>query len=53
MSTLQAVPVEPVRLRESEVKHGNEESLSRRHKKASKELDALLKIRMGKSRKAE
>ena len=53
MAALQAVPVEPVRLREREVKREKEEYFSLRQKDASKELDALLKIGTGKDRKAE
>lgn len=53
IAALQAVPVEPVRLREREVKREKEECFSLRRKDASKELDALLKIRTGKNRKAE
>ncbi|AHE71464.1 excisionase [Enterobacter ludwigii] len=53
MAALQAVPVEPLRLREREEKREKEESFYLRHKDASKELDALLKIRTGKNRKAE
>jgi excisionase family DNA binding protein len=52
MAALQAVPVEPVRLREREVKR-EKKSISLRQKDASKELDALLKIRTGKDRKVE
>ncbi len=53
MAALQAVPVEPVRLREREEKREKEEYFSLRQKDAIKELDALLKVRTGKSRKAE
>ncbi|MCL5636988.1 hypothetical protein M5Y66_21230 [Enterobacter vonholyi] len=53
MAAVQAVPVEPVRLREREVKREKEEYFSLRQKDASKKLDALLKIRTGKDRKAE
>lgn len=53
MAALQAVPVESVRLREREEKREKEEYFSLRQKDAIKELDALLKIRTGKSRKAE
>lgn len=53
LAALQAVPVEPVRLRERDVHHETEEKYFRRQKDISKELDALLKIRTGKSRKAE
>ena len=53
MAALQAVPVEPVRLREREEKREKEEYFILRQKDASKELDALLKIRTRKSRKTE
>ena len=53
MVALQAVPVEPVRLREKEVRREKEESFFRRQKEVSKKLDALLKNRTGKNRKAE
>lgn len=53
LAALQVVTVEPVRLREREGKRKKEESFFRLHKDVSKELDALLKIRTGKSRKAE
>lgn len=53
LAALQAVPVDPVRLREREEKREKEEYFSLRQKDAIKELDALLKIRTGKSRKAE
>lgn len=53
LAALQAVPVEPIRLREREEKREKEEYFSLRQKDAVKELDALLKIRTGKSRKAE
>lgn len=53
LAALKAAPVEPARLRVKEVKREKEESFFRRQKDVSKELDALLKIRTGKSRKAE
>ncbi|MFP8659666.1 excisionase family DNA-binding protein [Enterobacter sp. ESY66] len=53
LAALKAVPVEPVRLREREEKREKEEYFSLRQKDAIKELDALLKIRTGKSRKAD
>lgn len=53
LDALKAVPVEPVRLREREVKLEKEESFFRHQKDVSKELEALLKIRTGKNRKAE
>lgn len=53
LAALQAVPVDPVYLMEREVKLEKEESSFRRQKDVSKELDALLKIRTGKSRKSE
>lgn len=53
MAALQAVPVEPVRLREKKVRCEKEEYFFRRQKDVSKELDALLKIRTGKSKKTE
>ncbi|HII3191050.1 TPA: excisionase family DNA-binding protein [Enterobacter asburiae] len=53
MIALQAVPVEPVHLKERLVNCEKEESFLRLQKDASKDLDALLKIRTGKSRKAE
>ena len=52
MTALQAVPVEPVHLKERLLNCEKEEYFSLRQKDASKELDALLKIRTGKSRKA-
>lgn len=53
LSALQAVPVEPVHLREREVKIEEEKPYFRHQKNVCKELDALLKIRTGKNRKAE
>lgn len=53
MTALQAVPVEPVHLKERLLKCEKEESFIRLQKDVSKDLDALLKIRTGKSRKAE
>lgn len=53
LAALQAVQVEPARPRERVVKREKEEYFSLRQKDASKELDALLKIRTGKSRKAD
>ncbi|WP_234427107.1 excisionase family DNA-binding protein [Kosakonia radicincitans] len=53
LAALQAVPAEPIRLREKEAKHEKAEAYFRLQKDVSKELDALLKIRTGKSRKAE
>ncbi|MCQ4969199.1 helix-turn-helix domain-containing protein [Atlantibacter hermannii] len=53
LAALQAVPGEPVRLREREVKRENEESFFRCQKDVNKELDALLKIRTGKGRKTD
>ncbi|HAS0880918.1 helix-turn-helix domain-containing protein [Enterobacter roggenkampii] len=53
IAALQAVPVEPVLMIEREMKREKEESFFLRRKDASKELDALLKIRTGKSRKVE
>jgi excisionase family DNA binding protein len=53
LAALQAIPVEPARLREGMVKREKKESFFLRQKDASKELDALLKIRTGKNRKAE
>jgi len=53
LSALQVVPVEPVHLRGREVKIEEEKPYFRHQKNVSKELDALLKIWTGKSRKAE
>lgn len=53
MTALQAVPVEPVHLKKRLVNCEKEESFFRLQKDVSKDLDALLKIRTGKSRKAE
>jgi hypothetical protein len=52
MAALQAVPVEPVRLREREVKR-EKKSISLCVRRTRGELDALLKIRTGKDRKVE
>lgn len=50
---LQAVPVEPTRLNEREVKRVKAEPSFQLQKDVSKELEALLKIRTRKSRKAD
>lgn len=53
LAALKAVSVGPVHFREKAVMHEKEKSFFRTQKNVSKELDALLKIRTGKSRKAE